>query len=94
MIHNFFRKYASHIFTAPNFETQALTGTQLKEACQRAKQSVAGLDHFSPEDFAMLSDLAYEWLAHLLSIIEDGAGWPKDLLKGKAAFLSKPRFDL
>ena len=47
------------------------------------------MDHFSPADFAMLCDEAYEWLATLLNLIEDGAPWPKALLKGKAAYLSK-----
>ena len=47
------------------------------------------MDNFSPADFKHLSDLTYDWLAHLLNVVESGADWPKDLKCAKAAYLSK-----
>ena len=44
---------------------------------------------FAPEDFALLSDAAYEWLAVLLHLVESGSPWPKDVLHAKAAYLAK-----
>ena len=47
------------------------------------------MDHFTPDDFAMLSDCTYAWLAALLNAVEAGAPWPRDLANGRAAYLSK-----
>ena len=66
-----------------------MTGEKLKAACINAKHSVVGMDHFTPEYFSHLSDRTYKWLAKMLNTIEQGAPWPKDTAKAKAAFLSK-----
>ena len=44
---------------------------------------------FTPDDFKLLSDATYNWLAEMLNAIEDGAAWPHDINQGRAAFLSK-----
>ena len=89
LIHEYFRTYAAHIYNAPPFDIDDLTGTQLGQACLEAKHSTAGPDHFTPEHFSLLPPLAYDWLAYLLDRIEHGAPWPKDLLHAKASYLSK-----
>ena len=78
-IHNFTRKYAAHIFSAPAAVVQPMTGNGLKNSSQAASNSAAGLDNFAPEDLKHLSDLTYDWLAHLLNLVESGCAWPKDL---------------
>ena len=88
-IHNFCRNYANYIFTANQFDVQPLDGPTFKLACHTAKHSVAGLDHFTPQDLTYLSDDTYAWIATMLNLIEQGAPWPRDLLRGKAAYLSK-----
>ena len=89
LIHNFFREYHPHIYTQQQHEVPPLTGAQLKATCTAAKNSAAGLDNFSPQDFTQLSDLTYDWLAFTLNLIEDGEAWPKDLLQAKATYLAK-----
>ena len=83
------RRYAHQIYTDATFQLEPISGPALKTACCNAKHSAAGVDAFSPEDFTYLSDATFAWLADLLNDIEAGAPWPKDLLVGKAAFLSK-----
>ena len=61
----------------------------MQKACCDASNSVAGLDPFAPKDLTLLSEGCSEWIAALLNLVEEGAPWPEDLLKGKAAFLSK-----
>ena len=87
--HDYFRRYAPHIFTATPTDIGRLTGPQLKATCLPAAHSTAGLDHFTPEDFTHISDLTFDWLAYLLNLVEDGLPWPADLCTGKAAYLSK-----
>ena len=60
----------------------------LKAICHAANSSAGGIDHFSPDDFPLLSDSTCAWLAEVLNAIEDGAKWPKDLTHGRAAFLA------
>ena len=64
-------------------ETAACTG----ESAAGLGESAAGLDQWAPGDMKLLSDHAYETLAILLNMIEDGAEWPERLTNARAAFL-------
>ena len=58
--------------------------------------SAAGLDQWTPGDMKLLSDLAFESLAELLNMVEEGADWPEQLKVARATFLPKnpeERFD-
>lgn len=58
-------------------------------AKQKGKDSVGGMDHWKPAEFAMLGKQACGRLADLLNTIELGGAWPKRLEQAKAGFLAK-----
>ena len=90
----FLEEYKEFLYKQTEEENIGMvTGAEIKEACQDAAETAAGLDIWSPSDFRMLSDKAYEWLAVLLNTIEEGAEWPEQLLHGRAAFLEKDEDD-
>ena len=64
-----------------------MTGSLLKQAYIKADHRSAGLDHWTPNEFSLLSDKAFNYLAEMLNTIEDGADWPTQLLLARAAFL-------
>ncbi len=41
------------------------------------------------QDFAILSDEAYDWLASMYNEIEKGASWPEPTLHAKGSYLLK-----
>ena len=47
------------------------------------------MDHWSLEEFAMVSDAAYIFIAKLLRLIESTQQWPDDIRTSRSAFLSK-----
>ena len=85
----FISKYFPFIFNGPVFNVPPLTGTHLQEECTQGSYSAGGMDGWSPEDFSLLSLMAFEWLAELLNAIEGGMSWPSDLQHGRASFLAK-----
>ena len=60
--------YAEFLFEAPTANITMLT--ELKAMAVSAKESAAGLDQWAPGDLRLLSDLAFEYLADLLNMIE------------------------
>ena len=44
----------------------------LMRSCIEARSSSAGLDMWSPDDFKTLLIKAFEWLAELLDLVEEG----------------------
>ena len=53
------------------------------------KETAAGLDQWAPADLKMLSPKAYEAIATMLNMIEEGKAWPKQMNVARAAFLPK-----
>ena len=49
---------------------------------------------WTPADFKFLSEKAFDELATLLNMIENGAKWPEQTKVSRAAFLSKDENDL
>ena len=86
----FMSKYSQWLFRAPEFHVQPFSGQDLFDLCLVAnKNSVGGLDGWSPADWSILPLECFSLLALLSVAIEEGADWPADSLHAKAAFLAK-----
>ena len=70
---------AKYIYVGPEAKSTRLNGQHLKHMAVNAKESAAGMDQWTPGDFRLLSDLAYEHLAELMNCIEDTGKLPKKL---------------
>ena len=88
-VKSFLSNYAKDLFIFDDISIPDITGQRLKQICIHGIDSVGGMDHWQPSDFALLSDRAYDQLANLFTTIEAGAPWPSMLHHAKAAFLSK-----
>ena len=88
-------KYGHLLFTRKingkkeKFKLNPLKGTDIKTTCKEAKLSAAGLDQWATQDFAILSDEAYDWLASMFNTIEAGAQWPEPTRHAKGVYLLK-----
>ena len=89
LVEAFLEEYGPYIRRVPQEAVLNITGEEVKEACCNCKKSAGGPDGWLPIDMAMLSDLAYDWIARILNAIEMGAPWPKGTLEARAAFLAK-----
>ena len=78
-----------HVARVDTSKSLAAGPEQLQDVCTNGKETSAGTDVWSPADFTKLPKVAYDGLAVMLNMIEDGAEWPKGTLFGKASFLSK-----
>ena len=56
---------------------------------QGVKETAAGLDQWAPADLKMLSHKAYEAIATMLNMIEEGKAWPSQMNVARAAFPPK-----
>ena len=63
-------KYSDKIYLAPEFQIDDIKAADVRTACTTGKKSMGGLDQWTPADFGLLPDKAYEWLATLLNAIE------------------------
>ena len=64
-------------------------GSDLKAVNEASKKSAKGLDNWHTDEWAILSELACDWLAMMLDAIEDGAPWPEGARHGRAARLAR-----
>ena len=82
LVKKFEAKHGKHIYRRKGgkFHLDPLCGADVKATCKEAKFSAGGLDQWSTQDFAILSDEAYEWLACMYNEIEKGASWPEPTL--------------
>ena len=87
-------KYDRYIFKKKEANLEKLEGRDLRITAACTGESAAGLDQWAPGDFKLLSDLALEKLAEMLNMVEEGAEWPEQLGKARAAFLSKSPEDV
>lgn len=88
-IRHFHETYHTYIFTAPEHQINELSWEDLQQSCTQASKSASGLDDWAPADFSLLSDLAFQWLARILNLVEEGAPWPAGTLHAKASHLPK-----
>ena len=70
-------------------EAEKLTGRDLEETMREVKETAAGLDPWAPADLKMLSPKAYDAIAVMLNMIEEGKAWPTQMNAARAAFLPK-----
>ena len=72
LVADFVAKYGNHIYKRKGgaFQLNPLCGADVKATCKEAKLSVAGLDQWSTQDFEILNDSAYDWLASMYNEIE------------------------
>ena len=86
----FMQIYGRYIHRAEEpMKVKLLVGSDIKQASINGKKTVAGLDHWTPEDFGLLSDGAYTQLAKMYNATEAGMPWPAQLTQARAAFLPK-----
>ena len=81
MVKDYLKKenYGKYLHKAKQATMEPLTGKDLEEAAREAKETAAGPDQWAPADFKLLSPKAYEALADMLNLIEEGAKWPEQL---------------
>ncbi len=89
IIEGFMRDFKDDLFRMPTQTIKKLDGPQLFAILSNLDHSAGGLDGFTPEDLTLVSPHAAQLLADMLNCIEDGAAWPMQLNKGRAAFLAK-----
>eukprot|EP00973_Karenia_brevis_P047609 6607836-Karenia_brevis.AAC.1 len=89
LLTNFFSKYHKHLYKAPQYNLDNITGEELRSVCLAASHSSAGMDGWAPADYKLFSVKIFEQMAELLNIIEGGAPWPKPLLHTRAVLLPK-----
>ena len=86
---SYIMKYIAFLFFAKPHVVDRLTGDDLMDTCRNAAASSQGLDHWSPSEFRLLALVAFNHLATLLNLIEEGAPRPSKLLHANGAFLCK-----
>ncbi len=91
LVDDFDAKYGKYIYRRKGgaFKPNPLCGGDVKATCKEASFSAAGLDQWSTQDFAILDDSAYDWLARMYNQIERGASWPEPTLHAKGSYLFK-----
>ena len=77
------------MYSAPKPVVFKLTANDLHEAISWAKETAAGPDQWCPGDLKLMTLRACGWLAALLNLVENGAGWPDQMMTARAAFLAK-----
>ena len=78
-------KYGRYIYNQAAEQVEDITAEDVMYACTKCKHSAAGTDLWSPADFSLLSLKAFDHIAQLLNIIEEGFEWPESVLFAKAA---------
>ena len=89
LVEHFMAKYADYIFVAPEQPQEPIDANKFQHHCIHVANTAGGMDGWRPEDFKLLSPLAFKAMADILNAIEAGAPWPAPLLNGRAAFLAK-----
>lgn len=82
-------EYSAYIYRDKPWRVEPLTGQDLREGAERARDTATGPDEWYPADFKMLSDLSFLWLAELLNLVEQGSGWPKQMTQARAVYMPK-----
>ena len=79
----------SWLFRASECFLPELDPDELRDIFVGNGPSASGFDALLFDDFRWLPRMAFVYLCQLLTIIEQGAPWPQDLLHAKAHMLSK-----
>ena len=85
------RSFGKYIYRRKGgaYKLNPLCGADVKATYKEAIFSAGGFDQWSTQDFAILDDAAYDWLARMYNQIEKGACWPEPTLHAKGSYLLK-----
>ena len=76
---------------APNqWDVQDITLADIKPVVNNYQHTAPGLDKMYPGDFKHYPDIALEWIARLLNLIEAGSPWPSSTTHAAGHLLAKP----
>ena len=89
---NYMKEYNEFIYEAVE-KMEKLTGEDLQMVAKEFKETAPGMDQWAPAHLKLLSNKAFEALAMILNTITDGAPWPENMIKTRAAFLPKGERD-
>lgn len=91
IVEDFLHEYLSELHNrAEAYEAPPLTGWALQQIAYAASPTSAGPDAWEPADLKLWGPLAFEWLASLLTLIEQGRPWPATMQKAFATPMLKP----
>jgi hypothetical protein len=85
----FLQKFGDFFVKQPEFVIQPISPTDLKGAIDASPDNANGLDGVAASDLRILSDKAVHLIALMFAKVEAGAQWPKQMLKGRTAWLDK-----
>ena len=85
----FVAKYGHLLYRVPMLAKQ-LTGPYLRRRLMAMRPSAMGLDGWSLQDLRALPDRVLNWLAQLLTLIEEVGRWPTLLAQGYTSLIPKP----
>ena len=66
-----------------------MTAEDVQEEIKTLKETVGGMDQWTPADLKLLPITACEMLAQMFNAIEKGASWPKAELVATTASMAK-----
>ena len=67
------QKYDKYIYKTDECSVQQIDTELVQEAFSKGSKSVAGMDSWEPEEFALMSKYACAWCARSYQTIEAGA---------------------
>lgn len=83
-------KYRQYLESNPTMHLPTINGERPKRIAIHTSAPTGGLDSTHPKEISLLHDKLWEWLAALLTMIEDGAECPTAAPQAKPASLRKP----
>eukprot|EP00969_Alexandrium_andersonii_P168810 7460738-Alexandrium_andersonii.AAC.1 len=76
-------------FRSATFRLPPITGDAVRRSFEKAGDSAPGPDAWTNAELRGLPNIAYELIAIMYSLIEQGASWPRAVLESKSAFIPK-----
>jgi hypothetical protein len=89
IVAHFLAKYKDYICHGDVFQVRAITGERLLQEFRNSAATAASWDQWEHGEWAVMPVEAADWLAKLLTLVEEGAPWPRPTTWGKAFFLCK-----
>ena len=89
MANSYIEEYKEFIFKQQEASIERISGEDVKKTVTSQKETAGGMDQWMPAEFKLLSKKACGALAEMFNCIEEGASWPEQTTKARAAFLAK-----
>jgi hypothetical protein len=87
IVAHFLAKYRDFIYHGEAFQVKAITGERLLHEFRNSAATAASWGQWEHGAWAVMPVEAADWLAKLLTLVEEGAPWPRPTTWGKAFFL-------